>query len=422
MIERTGAELTPYFYAISACRVCGEKNLTPLFNLGDQALTGIFPKSENEFVPIAPLALVLCGGCGLVQLRDTVQLGQMYGENYGYRSGLNPSMEAHLSDKARWLEKTYRLASGDLVVDIGSNDGTFLHSYVTEGLRKVGVDPTGLKFSEFYGPDITLVPDFFSANSLETLGFSSAKIVTSIAMFYDLEKPKQFVEDISRLLARDGVWHFEQSYLPAMLGNFSYDTICHEHLEYYSFKVVNDLLESCGMEVLEVRLNSVNGGSFAVTAARINSGHPVNTSSVKSILSQEDKLGVDGLQAFEDFSERMFKHREELVGLIRSINDGGQKVFGYGASTKGNVLLQFCEFTAQDLECIVEVNENKFGSFTPGTKIPIVSEAEARSSFPDYMLVLPWHFRDFIIEKEKAFLKRGGKLIFPLPNLEVVSR
>lgn len=421
MTSGDGDGSTPHFQSITSCRLGCGSGLVSLFDLGNMSLTGVFPKSRDEPVLEAPLAVILCSGCGLVQLRDTVAPGDMYVESYGYRSGLNPSMEQHLREKARGLEKNFGLRSGDLVVDIGSNDGTLLHSYLTTGVKRVGVDPIGLNFSEFYEPDLILVPDFFSANLLERLGFSGAKIVTSIAMFYDLDKPREFVDDVARLLAPDGVWHFEQSYLPTMLSNLSYDTICHEHLEYYSFGVVKNLLESAGMEVLDVQLNPVNGGSFSVTAAHNSSGLPVDTNSIDSLLALEQKQGLDTPQPYGEFGDQILQHRDEIVELVKAINSRGESVIGYGASTKGNVLLQLCGFTEEDLKCIAEVNERKFGMYTPGSLIPIVSESEALRSDPDYLLVLPWHFRDFIIEKEQEFLSRGGKLIFPLPRLEIVS-
>jgi hypothetical protein len=308
----------------------------------------------------------------------------------------------------------------DLVIDIGSNDATSLKAY-TGKFRKVGIDPTGKKFKEYYTDDITLIPDFFSATTFKAnFPDNKAKIITSIAMFYDLENPMAFVKDIEAVLADDGVWHFEQSYMPSMLRTNSYDTICHEHLEFYSFKVVKNMLESCGLRVIDVQMNAINGGSFAVTACKKNASYKSNLPIINWMIKQEDDMGLDTPKPYRDFEERVFRHRKNLTELIEALVDDGKKIIGYGASTKGNVLLQFCGLTAKQIPFIAEVNEDKYGSFTPGTNIPIISEKEARAMKPDYFLVLPWHFKTGILEREKEFMAHGGKFIFPLPEIEIV--
>jgi len=345
----------------------------------------------------------------------------MYGDNYGYRSGLNSSMVLHLQQKVRYLNRVCPLSDGDIVLDIGSNDATLLKSYNNPGLRRLGIDPTGRKFASYYEQGIDLIPEFFSASSYRSkYPNQSAKIVTSIAMFYDLNVPKQFVEDVHSILDKDGIWHFEQSYMPTMLRMNAYDTVCHEHLEYYSLCVVKRLLNSCDMKVIDVQMNGVNGGSFAVTAARKDSPRQPNDRLIDWLLAQEERMGLHTPRPFRNFEERVFEHRENLLSLIAALNADNKKILGYGASTKGNVLLQFCGLTAQDIPCIAEVNTDKFGSYTPGTSIPIVSEAEAKSMNPDYMLVLPWHFKDSIIRRESEYLSKGGKLIFPLPEIEII--
>ena len=207
-------------------------------------------------------------GLGLLQLSHSYDLSELYGDNYGYRSGLNQSMVAHLTQKVHELERTAGITSGDTVVDIGSNDATLLKAYQTSSIQRIGVDPTGSKFRDHYPPEIALVPDFFSAAGYRATGAALAKIVTSIAMFYDLSLPVSFAREIESILAPGGLWHFEQSYMPSMLRMTSYDTVCHEHLEYYSFGVVKRILEQAGMRAVDVKMNNVNGGSFAVTAVR----------------------------------------------------------------------------------------------------------------------------------------------------------
>ena len=405
---------------IRNCRCCESQKLTTVLSLGDQVLTGIFPKSTSEKITKGPLNLAWCEDCGLLQMRHSFSLSEMYGDNYGYRSGLNTSMVRHLQNKIHMLELLVQPTVDDLVIDIGSNDATTLKAYSGKYL-KVGIDPTGIKFKQYYTQDIILIPDFFSASAITNVyPNKKAKIVTSIAMFYDLERPIDFIKDIYCLLADDGIWHLEQSYMPSMLKTNSYDTICHEHLEFYSFDVVKTMLERCGLRVVDVQMNSVNGGSFAITACKENAKYKSNKPIINWLLKQEDIMGLRTLTPYLGFANRVFQHRDSLKDLIGSIVADGKKVVGYGASTKGNVLLQFCGFTSDQIACIAEVNEDKFGAFTPGTNIPIISEKEARAMKPDYFLVLPWHFKHNILEREQDFLSKGGKLIFPLPEIEIV--
>jgi hypothetical protein len=344
----------------------------------------------------------------------------MYGDNYGYRSGLNQSMVDHLTRKVRHLELSADLKPGDTVLDIGSNDCTTLKAYSTSGLKRIGIDPTGEKFRSFYPDDIKLVPDFFSAENFSKVSNERARLVSSIAMFYDLEDPVGFAQQIEQVLAPDGLWHFEQSYMPSMLRLCSYDTICHEHLEYYSLGAVQEIVRKAGLKIIDVQMNGVNGGSFAVTVAKAASSRAANQAVISWLLEQEERMGLATPRPYREFEERVFRHRADLVRLLDGLVADGKTVLGYGASTKGNVVLQFCGLTEKHIPAIAEVNPEKFGRFTPGTNIPIISEADARKMNPDYFLVLPWHFKDGILRREQKFLDQGGKMIFPFPEIEIV--
>ncbi|HKT30906.1 MAG TPA: class I SAM-dependent methyltransferase [Gammaproteobacteria bacterium] len=407
---------------IDKCRISGSTHLVSVLNLGEQFLTGVFPRTVSQSITRGPLELVWCPDSGLLQLRHSYNLSEMYGDNYGYRSGLNASMVEHLTQKVRGLERRQPLAAGDWVLDIGSNDGTLLKAYSAAGIRRVGMDPTAHKFREFYPSDVEAVSEFFSGpRFLEVSGGRHAKIITSIAMFYDLEDPNAFVRDIAGALAPDGVWHFEQSYMPSMLRTNAYDTVCHEHLEYYSLGVIRDLLNAHGLRIINVQMNSINGGSVAVTACHAKSAIASERSIVEWMLQQEENWGLNTTKPYRQFEERVFKHRADLQRLIQSLVTDGNRVLGYGASTKGNVLLQFCGLGQELIPAIAEVNREKFGAYTPGTHIPIVSEEEAREMQPDYFLVLPWHFKATILQREAKYLATGGKLIFPLPEIEIVG-
>ncbi|MCO6403938.1 methyltransferase domain-containing protein [Aurantimonas endophytica] len=406
---------------IEKCRVSGTSHLVSVLDLGRQALTGVFPKSPAEQVTEGPLELVWSPDSGLLQLRHSYDADEMYGENYGYRSGLNQSMVDHLTHKVKYLERLAGPVSGDVIVDIGSNDATTLKAYSEPGLRRIGIDPTGRKFASYYPEEITLVPEFFSADAFRSVSDKSAKIVTSIAMFYDLDDPIAFARQVAEILAPDGIWHFEQSYMPAMLRTNSYDTICHEHLEYYSLSVVEKIVEAAGLRIVDVVMNNINGGSFAVTAT--HAGRSLvqsNRTVVDWLLAQEDRMGLGTPRPFREFEERVFRHRDDLTRLIKTLVADGKKIIGYGASTKGNVTLQFCNLTAAEIPAIAEVNADKFGCVTPGTHIPIISEAEARAMNPDYFLVLPWHFKEGILRREGEFRSAGGKFLFPFPEIEIV--
>jgi hypothetical protein len=406
---------------IAECRVSRSKNLVSVLNLGNQVLTGIFPRTPEEQITSGPLELVWCPDSGLLQLNHSFEPSEMYGDNYGYRSGLNQSMVDHLTSKVAYLEKLVGLKPGDTVLDIGSNDCTLLKAYTVGDIERVGIDPTGSKFAEYYPDDVKLVPDFFSADAFASTKAQPAKIITSIAMFYDLDDPIAFARQIEQCLAPDGVWHFEQSYMPSMLRMNSYDTICHEHLEYYSLGVVRTILKAAGMKAVDVIMNNINGGSFAVTATKQdNQAIDENDAVINWMLEQEDRMGINTPKPYREFEDRVFRHREDLTRLIRALRADGKTVLGYGASTKGNVVLQFCGFTPDDIPAIAEVNPEKFGRVTPGTNIPIISEAEAHAMAPDYYLVLPWHFKEGIIRREKKYLNSGGKFIFPFPEIEII--
>ena len=331
-------------------------------------------------------------------------------------------MVHHLHSLVARALRQVQLQPGDLVIDIGSNDGTLLCGYpVLSQVDFVGIDPTASKFKSFYPSHIALIEDFFSAKLVQDrFGHRKAKVITSIAMFYDLEDPQAFVRQAAELLADDGIWILEQSYLPAMLETQSYDTICHEHLEYYALKQICAIAEQADLKIIDVEFNSTNGGSFAITVARRTSSFKAADSLVAEVLAHETALGLSTLKPYREFREKIERHRLELLEFLGSVHKNGKTIFGYGASTKGNVILQYCGLNPTDLPFIADVNSDKFGSYTPGTRIPIISEAEAHAQRPDYLLVLPWHFRDGIVKREKAFLERGGRLVFPLPKIEQI--
>jgi len=403
---------------IDRCRICANRHLERVLDLGEQMLTGVFPRTRDAQVSRGPLRLVKCTGgdeaCGLLQLENSYDLGEMYGENYGYRSGLNPSMVAHLTRKVEQISGLVQLGPGDLVIDIGSNDATTLRAYGQPGLTLAGVDPTGTKFSEYYPPHIELIPDFFSAELVrQRFGARKAKVVTSFSMFYDLEAPMAFMQQVHDVLADDGVWVFEQSYMPSMLAANSYDTVCHEHLEFYGLAQIKWMTDRVGLTITDVEFNDVNGGSFSI-ATRKARAHEEVAAPIALVLADEAAAGLHTLEPYLAFQERVAAARDELQAFVGKAHSDGKRMGALGASTKGNVILQYCGFTGDDLFAVGEVNPDKFGCLTPGSWIPIVPEGKLMASKPDYLLVLPWHFRRFF---EQSTAYAGASLVFPLPRL-----
>ena len=405
---------------VKSCRSCSSKSLKKLYSLGNQYLTGIFPKKKSQLVPKGELSMVMCNKCSLLQLENSFNVNVMYGENYGYLSSLNPHMIKHLKIKSEKLKKISNLGNQETVIDIGSNDGTFLSNYNRTN-RLIGVDPTIKKLKRLYRKDIITVPEFFSAKIISKyLKSKKAKIITSISMFYDLPSPIQFAQDIYECLDSDGIWHLEQSYMPLMLKNISYDTICHEHLEYYSLKTIKYIFDKVGFKIIDLEFNDINGGSFALTVSKRKSKYPEYSKIVEWLLAKEEKYKYNIPITHLKFFKSVKQHKKTLQDLLSNLLDMKKKVIGYGASTKGNVILQFCNLNSSDIKFIVDVNKDKNNKYTPGSLIRILSEKEIKRYNPDYMLVLPWHFKNFILQKEKNYLNQGGKLIFPLPDIEIV--
>lgn len=402
---------------VKQCRICRSKNLQPVIDLGMQALSGHFPL-PNKKVPEAPLKLIRCQDCGLVQLNDTYNLKKMYGQNYGYRSGLNKSMVFHLRDIVNDTLKIAGQPRANLIIDIGSNDGTLLSYYPKENML-IGIDPTSDKFAKYYKPWIKHYPKFFSAKLVKSMFPTvKAKIITSIAMFYDLESPMDFMAQVCEILDTEGVWVIEQSYMPAMIRNTLYDTICHEHIEYYGLTQIKYMADRCGLKIIDVKFNDTNGGSFKVVMAKKDSKYKEYTGMDK-ILAEEAEMVEEDM--FNKFAEKVKEHKKQLLAVLAKYKNQGKTILGYGASTKGNVMLAYCGITSKIIPYIGEVNPDKYGKVTPGTKIPIISEQEAREKMPDYFLVLPWHFKKMILIKERKNMKKYSyKMIFPLPEVHIV--
>jgi len=309
------------------------------------------------------------------------------------------------------------------VLDIGCNDGTLLNYYPST-FDKYGIDPSDVA-QEIKLP-ISVVQDIFPSNELTArLQEKQIDIITSIAMFYDLEDPITFTKGIKQILSPEGIWIFEMSYMPTMLKTTSYDTICHEHLEYYSLAVIEFILRQAGMKIFNASLNNINGGSircFATPTDNFIYKNEVFMQNIQCLHQEEFDLELDTDKPYKNFQDRVNVHKEELISLLKKIKKEGKRIHVYGASTKGNTLLQWCGIDNRIVDFAAERNPDKYGARTLGTDIPIISEAESRAMKPDYYLVLPWHFKDEFIEREKESLQQGIGFIFPLPIIEIVRK
>jgi SAM-dependent methyltransferase len=332
-------------------------------------------------------------------------------------------MKIHLKGIVEEAASILNKSSG-AVLDIGCNDGTLLGFY-PEGFQKYGVDPSDVA-QEIDKHAVTVVQDIFPSDELiDYLHGTKIDIITSIAMFYDLEDPVAFVKSIKNILAPEGIWIIEMSYMPMMLEMNSYDTICHEHLEFYSLAVIEYILKQCGMKVFNATLNHINGGSLRCYVTHLTNYKYKNDQhfrNIRAIHQAEFDLALDTDKPYKNFQDRINVHKEELLALLKKIKSEGKVIHIYGASTKGNTILQWCGIDHRIIDYAAERSPDKYGAFTLGTDIPIISEAESRAMKPDYYLVLPWHFRDEFIEREREILERGTQMIFPLPKIEIVSK
>lgn len=411
------------------CRVCGSAALTKVINLGEQYLQGSFVKPGKELPPMRRIStsLLRCDptkderACGLLQMEHTVPPEVLYSA-YWYRSGTNDTMRRHLRGIVEEAVSNLNKPTAR-VLDVGCNDGTLL-SYYPGKFEKYGVDPSDVA-QEIKG-NVTVVQDIFPSDELKScLQDNQLDIITSIAMFYDLENPIEFTKGIKSILSPDGIWIFEMSYMPTMLKMTSYDTICHEHLEYYSLAVIEYILKQAGMKVFNVSLNPINGGSircYATHADNFAYKKEEFIQNIQALHQEEFDLELDTNKPYKNFQDRVNVHKEELTSLLKKLKKEGKRIHIYGASTKGNTILQWCGIDSRVIDVAAERNPDKYGARTLGTDIPIVSEAESRAMNPDYYLVLPWHFKEEFVEREKETLERGIGLIFPLPTIEIIKK
>lgn len=416
---------------ITACRSCNSSYLSKILSLGKHGLSDFVEIPDQNKIPKYPLELILCQNCNLLQMRHTTPPDQLYTDRYGYRSGINRTTKNNLIEITTEAEKIINLKQGDIVVDIGCNDGTLLASYRTHGLIHVGFDPV-TAFAKHFRKSLKsngvkknkLFNKYFDSNLfLKYFGKKRAKIVTAISMFYDLDDPNKFLSCIKKILHPEGLLVIQQNYLAGMLKQFAFDNIVHEHLEYYSLESLENLLNKHNLEVFDVVLTSINGGSFR-TLIRFRSNKiksPEGSKKVDEMRNMEKQLLLGSKKTYLRFAKAVNKITSSLKNFIKKEARKGKKIYIYGASTRGNTLIQACGLNHRFIKAAAERNQDKWGKKIASTGIPIISEEQARKDQPDYFLVLPWFFKQEFLEREKEYLISGGKMIFPLPKPEIIS-
>jgi hypothetical protein len=379
--------------------------LAEVFNLGTLYVSNFISQDQEGKTPRAPLELVLCDRCSLLQLRHTAPQELLYARFYWYRSGVTETMRKALQDIAEAACRAARPRAGEVALDIGANDGTLLDCF-PDNLIKVGCEPATNLLESLRGKCDHTLPDFWSYEAYRKLALPKAKIVTAIGMFYDMENPNQFVSDAARAMADDGIFIAQLMCLKNMLQTNDVGNICHEHLEYYSLATLKRLFEQNGLEILKIEENDVNGGSYRIYARRFREG---------SIPLDERFTRRDYL----DFFRRVEENKKKCVDFIRTEVGRGKRIYVYGASTKGNTILQYYGLDRKLLCGAAEKSPEKWGRFTVGTMIPILSEEEARKD-ADYFLVLPYAFLKEFLRREENWRTGGGRFIVPIPEFQVL--
>ena len=400
-----------------SCKNCKSRSLKKIINIGNQPLSSHFYSKKINKLKNYSLDLYICQKCNLVQFKSLPKLDDMYGLNYGYRTSLSPLMINHMKNKFL-KNKNDLIKKKSNILDIGCNDGTFLNFFKKiKNINLYGIDPSAEKFKQYHSKKINLIVDYFERDRIQKkFKDISFDLITSFAMFYDIEDPNSFCKDINKLLNKNGKWILELSYFPLLLQNLTYDQICHEHVTYYTLTTFENILKKNGLKILDFNLNSINGGSIEIICSKKNSKHSPNTKKINFQKNFEKNINF---KSYQNFNSRVSNVKKTL-NLFLDQNKG--KVIGYGASTKGNIVLNHCGIDHKKLKYICDANPYKFNRFTPGSNIKIISKQKMRTLKPKFLLVLIWSFRKEVIQQEKNFLDKGGKLIFHLPMFHIIDK
>tara|TARA_B100000959_G_scaffold280369_1_gene342052 strand:+ start:766 stop:1989 length:1224 start_codon:yes stop_codon:yes gene_type:complete len=405
---------------IKLCRNCKNNKFLNLLSLGKMSFTGKFSKNLLHNVPSTYLNLLMCKRCRLVQLDRSYNKKYLYGKDYGYRTGINNTMTNHVKKIVKKCSALADLKANDHVLDIASNDATLLNFY-QKNIITVGIDPLVNKYKRYYKKINYKISNFFQINDIKKLNLKKKfKIISALSVFYDSESPNNFIKRVKSILDKEGIFVLEHTDLLSIIKNNLFDTICHEHLEYYSSNVIIEMMNRNGLKVFDHEFNDINGGSSRYYICHQKANYKVKQKKINKLLLKETKIGLRFKKTYKIFFKKVLNEKNKLKKIIKGIKNKKMIIHGYGASTKGNVLLQFYRIGNKDINYIADRNPLKYNLFTPGTKIKIISENYSRGLSPDYYLVLPWHFKKEILIREKKIRKKGTKFIFPLPKVKIV--
>tara|TARA_A100000164_G_scaffold327144_1_gene313278 strand:+ start:1622 stop:2842 length:1221 start_codon:yes stop_codon:yes gene_type:complete len=404
---------------ITKCNNCKSKNLKKIFSLGKLSFSGRFGRNFKENIPADHINIITCNDCRLVQLDRSFNPRYLYGKGYGYRTGINKTMTNHVYKTVKKISKISNLKKKECVLDIASNDGTLLNFYLKNTIT-VGIDPLVNKYKKFYKKINFKISNFFNKSDINKLNIKKKfKIITALSVFYDLRDPNKFIQHVRELLDQNGIFVLEHADLYSIVKNNVFDTICHEHLCYFSSRVIIEMMKKNRLRVFKHEFNDINGGSSRYYICHKDSKYK-DTKSLKKIILKEKKSKIAQNVTLKKFFSKIQEENRKLINLVNNIKKNNKSIHGYGASTKGNIMLQFCKIGKKHIDFIADRNPLKYGLYTPGTKIKIVSEDNSRKIKPDYYLVLPWHFKKEILIRERKIRNKGVKFIFPLPKLNVV--
>ena len=404
------------YETIKRCRISKKQDLVSVGKFSGMSLTGTFPKSLKQKIPYLPFEVVYSKSSKLLQLKHNYNPKLLYGDNYGYLSSLNPVMVKHLKEKSLFLKKRTKYKKNSYILDIGSNDGTYLNFF--NGFNLFGIDPSIKKLKKYYKKNINKIPKIFE-NGYYLLKRKKFNLITAIAMFYDLKDPVLFINKIRKILSKDGIFHIEVAYLPEIIKTFSYDTFCQEHYEYYSLISLNYLFKKTNMKIIDFGFNKINGGSIWLNISHSNSKFKESTAKIKKQIAYEVSKKIDKQETYKKYFKKVFIHGKEIHTIITKLKKNNKKIYGLGASTKGNVLLQVAKVGNKLLDGVFDVNKEKFNKFTPHSKIKILDEKKLKKQKVDFILLLIWHFKKYIINKIKKN-KKNVKIIIPFPKIKIV--
>ena len=397
------------------CINCDEKKLLKIVKIGKQPLSGFFYRKKKYNLKQYSLDLYKCLGCDLVQLDNKVKINKMYGKHYGYETSVSKLMISHFKKKIKRLKKLNIIKLKDNVLDIGSNDASFL-KLLGKKYNLWGIDPSAKKFKENY-QGIKLINNFFSKKNIIENNRNKEikfKLITSFAIFYDVDNPREFCNDIQNILDENGIWVCEFSYLPLMLKNLTFDQICHEHLAYYTLSTFENIINGSGLKIIDCKLNEINGGSVEVIISKKKNKIKKNNY-INKLKKDEKKININ---SYKNFENRINSSKSKLKTFVNK----NSFIVGYGASTKGNIVLNYNQLSSKHIKYICDANKKKYGKYTPGSNIKIISKEKMRKLNPKFLLVLIWSFRTEIINQEIKYLKSGGNLVFHLPKFHIINK